>query len=172
HDLDVVGRETGAGAQPCVRHGAVLVEPPVGERAVVAHPVRVLPAEERHLRNRCALHTGGDVAELRRQPAGPYVAGLDDVIVGRDDARDLGRGHGCRTSRRYRTSQSFRCTTSSRGLRRGLPSCSAPTPRNTPASRNIRGGTPNSSRTRPSASPKNVVNSEETPSACAASIMF
>ena len=70
------------------------------------------------------------------------------------------------------TSQSSRWTTSSSGLRRGRPSGSSPYPRNTAASRNMRGGTCSSCLTSAAHNPKKVVNSDDTPSACAASIMF
>ncbi len=121
-DLHVFGCEAGARAETGVGPLEILVEPEVGEGSVVAaraHPGHVVAAAERHLRDRRAHDARADLAVLRGQAAREHVGRFDDVVVGRDDARD--RGHG-----RYGTSQSSRWTTSSRGLRRGRPSGSSP----------------------------------------------
>ena len=150
-------------------HGTVLVEPPVGERSVVA----LVPIAYAYLPPRNVISATG--ARTTRGPTSRYFAGrrlvntsggsttwssaetIRGIVVTGGTAPPSRRG--------ATTSVEWLAARAARAARRR----SRGTPRH---SRNMRGGTCSRPSPRAAHSPKNVVNSDDTPSACAASIMF
>ena len=84
--------EADGGRQPRERVHEVVVEPEVAPVAVLgALVVREDAADEGELRL-VAHDARRTVRVLRREPVRPQVGGLHDVVVGRDDARDVSHG--------------------------------------------------------------------------------